>query len=222
MTETKGAERNFGAIPIGEIAVRAPGATAIFRKYKLDYCCNGGASLAEAVRKRGLELGDIEHQIAALLEQPGEPPRETEELIEFIITRFHDTHRREFPELIQLARRVERVHAHHPQAPKGLAQFLERISADLETHMEKEELVLFPLMRAHHPGVSAPIAAMRAEHVDHGDALAALATATHDMQAPQGACGSWLALYAGLKKLSDDLVEHIHVENNMLFPRFIG
>ncbi len=222
MIEIRLAEPSFGALPIGEIAVHAPGATAIFRKYKLDYCCGGATSLAEAVRKRGLELDDIERQIAALIHQPGDAPRETDELIEFIVARYHDTHRRELPELVQLARRVERVHADHPEAPRGLAQFLERMNEDLGAHLEKEEIVLFRLMRAPHPMVSAPIAAMRAEHVEHRDALEALAAATDDMQPPQGACSSWRALYAGLKKLSDDLVEHIHIENNILFPRFIG
>ena len=63
------------------------------------------------------------------------------------------------------------------------------------------------------------ISAMEVEHQDHGDALAALATLTHDMEPPEGACGSWRALYAGVRKLSDDLTTHIHIENNILFPR---
>ena len=162
---------------------------------------------------------EIERELVGLIPQQTGVPDDPETMIDFIISRYHDTHRRELPELIQLARRVERVHAEHPAAPRGLAEFLTQVNADLGSHMQKEELVLFPMIRAGHPSVSAPIAAMKAEHVDHGEALEELAALTDDMQPPQGACGSWRALYAGLRKLSNDLIDHIHVENNILFPR---
>jgi regulator of cell morphogenesis and NO signaling len=222
MTDPDVQELNFRDMPIGEIAVRFPGATAIFRKYKLDYCCGGAVSLARAVERRGLALGDVERQLAALIPQPTDLPDDPNGMIDHIISRYHDTHRRELPELIQLARRVERVHAQHPDVPAGLAEFLEQMSADLGSHMQKEELVLFPMIRSEHPMVSAPIAAMQAEHVDHGQSLEELAALTHDMRPPAGACGSWRALYSGLHKLSNDLVDHIHIENNILFPSFAG
>jgi len=212
----------FGDTPIGEIAVRLPGATAIFRKRKLDYCCGGATSLAEAVERRGIDLAEVERLLAELIPRPTDVPEDSKKIIDLIVSRYHDTHRRELPELIQLARRVERVHAGHPDVPNGLAEFLEQINEDLGSHMQKEELVLFPMIRTGHPMVSAPIAAMQAEHVDHGQALEELSALTHDMQSPQGACGSWRALYVGLRKLSNDLIEHIHIENNILFPRFAG
>ncbi len=222
MTDLDVQELNFGEMPIGEIAVQFPGATAIFRKHKLDYCCGGAISLAGAVERRGIALADVERRLAQLIPQQTDLPDDSEGIIDLIISRYHDTHRRELPELIQLARRVERVHAEHPDAPTGLADFLAQMEADLGSHMEKEELVLFPMIRAGHPMVSAPIAAMQAEHVDHGLTLEELAALTNDMQPPQGACGSWRALYSGLRKLSDDLIDHIHIENNILFPRFHG
>ena len=212
-------QSRFGEEPIGEIAVRLPGATAIFRKLKLDYCCGGSISLGAAVAKRGLELADVERQLDALTPQETEIPETSEQIIDHLISRYHETHRRELPELIQLARRVERVHAGHPDAPIGLADFLTRMDVALGTHMQQEELILFPMIRARDPMVSVPISAMEVEHQDHGDALAALATLTHDMEPPEGACGSWRALYAGVRKLSDDLTNHIHIENNILFPR---
>jgi regulator of cell morphogenesis and NO signaling len=222
MTDLDVQELNFGVMPIGEIAVQLPGATVIFRKHKLDYCCGGAISLAGAVERRGIALADVERQLAALIPQPTDLPDDSNRMIDLIISRYHDTHRRELPELIQLARRVERVHAQHPDVPAGLAEFLEQMNDDLGSHMQKEELVLFPMIRAEHPMVSVPIAAMQAEHVDHGRSLEHLAELTHDMQPPDGACGSWRALYSGLNKLSNDLVDHIHIENNILFPRFTG
>jgi regulator of cell morphogenesis and NO signaling len=222
MTDRDVQELNFGVMPIGQIAVQLPGATAIFRKHKLDYCCGGAISLAGAVERRGIALADVERQLAALIPQPDDLPDDSNRMIDLIISRYHDTHRRELPELIQLAQRVERVHAQYPDVPAGLAEFLEQMNDDLGSHMQKEELVLFPMIRAGHPMVSVLIAAMQAEHVDHGRSLEHLAALTHDMQPPDGACGSWRALYSGLHKLSNDLVDHIHIENNILFPRFTG
>jgi regulator of cell morphogenesis and NO signaling len=219
MTDLEMLQSKFGDEPIGEIAVRLPGATAIFRKLKLDYCCGGAISLGAAAKKRGLELADVERQLAALTPEETEVPETSEQIIDYLISRYHETHRRELPELIQLARRVEKVHADHPEAPKGLADFLTRMDTALGTHMQQEELILFPMIRASDPMAAVPISAMVVEHLDHGDALAALATLTHDMEPPEGACGSWRALYAGVRKLSDDLTNHIHIENNILFPR---
>jgi regulator of cell morphogenesis and NO signaling len=125
------------------------------------------------------------------------------------------------PELIRLAHRVERVHADHPETPKGLAVLLERMYDELTSHMQKEEHILFPMMREGHT-VFGPIQAMRFEHDEHAENLKALAAHTRDFQPPEESCGSWRALYTGCKKLSDDLMEHIHVENNVLFPRFAG
>jgi regulator of cell morphogenesis and NO signaling len=206
--------------PIGEIAALLPGATAVFRAFKLDYCCGGRETLASAVEKRGLSLAEIERLLTALDQHPVMTPDEPEEIIEFILLRFHETHRRELPELTQLARRVEEVHADHPRVPKGLAEFVNALAEELESHMRKEETVLFPMIRAGHPMVAAPIAVMESEHEDHIAALTKLDAMTGNFEPPANACASWRALYAGLRKLSDDLKEHIHTENNLLFPRF--
>ncbi len=119
MTQVDDLQSKFGDEPIGEIAARLPGATAIFRKLKLDYCCGGAISLGAALKKRGLELAAVERQLAALTPQESEIPESSGEIIDHLISRYHDTHRREIPELIQLARRVERVHAGNPEAPAG-------------------------------------------------------------------------------------------------------
>ncbi|MGO8737417.1 iron-sulfur cluster repair protein YtfE [Rhodoblastus sp.] len=206
--------------PVGEIAARLPGSTAVFRSFKLDYCCGGRQTLASAVEKRGLSLAEIERSLVALDQQPVTAPDEPDDIIEFILSRFHETHRRELPELIRLARRVEQVHAGHPDVPLGLTEFLNAMAAELGSHMRKEEAMLFPMIRAGHPMVSAPIAVMEAEHEDHFAALKQLEAMTANMEPPDDACASWRALYGGLRKFADDLSEHIHTENNILFPRF--
>ena len=206
---------------LGEIAVSLPGATAVFRRHKLDFCCGGAESLGGAARRKGIDPAPIAAELARLSPQPGALPDSVDGLVAHVLERYHAAHRRELPELRKLAARVEAVHAGHPAVPAGLADLLARMQGELESHMQKEEQVLFPLMRAGgHPMIAHPIGMMRHEHDSHGQELAALAALTHDMTPPDGACNSWRALYAGLGKLAEDLTEHIHIENNILFPRF--
>ena len=146
---------------------------------------------------------------------------ETPALIAHIIERYHDTHRRELPDLVALARKVETVHGTDPNAPHGLAEALQSIAGQLELHMKKEELVLFPAMeRGRCEAANGPIASMRHDHDEQEEALARVAAITHGFRLPSGACSSWRRLYSGTRKLLDDLEEHIQLENEVLFPRF--
>lgn len=146
---------------------------------------------------------------------------ETPALIAHIVERYHETHRREMPELVALARKVEKVHGTDPNAPHGLADALQAMVGELEVHMKKEELVLFPAMtRGRADAVAAPIEGMRHDHGDHEEALARIAAITHGFRLPAGACRSWKRLYEGTRKLVEDLDEHIYLENEVLFPRF--
>lgn len=207
---------------VGAIAASLPGATAVFRRHKMDFCCGGDVQLAEAARRKGVDIGALEAELAALTS--GAPDRiegaDSDRLIAHLLTRYHAVHRTELPELIALARKVEAVHSAHPEVPAGLADLLQRMAGELEVHMKKEELILFPAMQRHVAGLDAPIAQMRHDHLDHGDLLGLLEVMTDGFTLPAGACRSWQALYAGAAKLSDDLQQHIHLENNVLFPRF--
>lgn len=213
----------FATQTLADIASTLPGATAIFRRHKLDFCCGGRISLAEAAGAKNLPLDSLEGELGALTPALAIAPESTDSLIAHIIVRYHDVHRRELPELIRLARRVEAVHKAHPDAPAGLADLLERMQAELEDHMAKEEQVLFPLMRqGGHPMIGHPISMMMTEHDSHGELLHALEDLTDDFTVPEDGCPTWRALYVGAGKLADDLMQHIHTENNILFPRFLG
>ena len=209
---------------IGQLACSLPGATRIFHQHKLDFCCGGHKSLREAAEKRGLDLAALKTQLEALGRDDSAerdwreaPPAE---LIEHILKRFHERHREQLPELIRLARRVETRHAGRADCPAGLADHLEAMYQELVSHMIKEEQVLFPLLaRGGERNAGAPLAMMRFEHDQHGEALDELARLTHDITAPVDACNTWLALYAGLTELREDLMQHIHLENNVLFLR---
>ena len=122
------------------------------------------------------------------------------------------------PELLRLAQRVEYVHGAKPECPVGLANLLAEMQMELEGHMAKEEQILFPMLASSNGGLpEGPIAVMRAEHVQHGGALAELERLTDNITPPVNACNTWRALYLGLAAFRDDLIQHIHLENNILF-----
>lgn len=211
---------------LGSLATRIPGATRILREQRLDFCCGGAQSLQQACEQRGIDATLVAEQLLHLQQQPGANSNweltPTPQLIEHILERYHARHREQLPELIRLANRVEHVHTRNPDCPHGLAALLDEIYGELEHHMCKEERILFPMFNQ---GVAAsvlvggPIAVMRHEHDQHGEALEQLAELTHDIQPPPGACNTWRALYRGLQEFRDDLMQHIHLENNILFPK---
>jgi regulator of cell morphogenesis and NO signaling len=218
-------DTGFADRTLADIASTLPGATTVFRRRKLDFCCGGRVKLADAAQAKGIALPELDAELIAVA-QSAEPvalPEASGDLITLIETRYHQVHRREFPELIKLARRVEAVHAGHPHAPHGAADLLTQMAGELEVHMKKEELILFPMMRrGGNPMIAQPIASMLADHDDHGVLLHRLEEIMYDFDVPEEACPTWRALIVGAEKLRDDLMEHIHIENNVLFPRFTG
>lgn len=215
---------NLPEQPIGQIACALPGATRVFRQHKLDFCCGGDKTLREAAAKRGIPLDGLLAQLSPLQnsDHSEQDWREATPaaLIEHILHRYHERHREELPELIRLAQRVEHVHGDRPDCPTGLAAHLTAMLRDLESHMTKEEQILFPmLLGGNNRMARMPISVMRSEHDDHGEALARMEELTDDITEPLDACNTWRALYAGLRQLREDLMQHIHLENNILFLR---
>lgn len=211
---------------LGQLARSIPGATAIFHKYQLDFCCGGKHSLREAAAARALDAESLAEELQALA--PASEGQDWNnlsdvELIEHILTRYHDVHRQQLPELIRLAQRVELVHGGHTECPVGLTAHLEAMQQELENHMKKEEQILFPMISQGMKGMAAqPVAMMRHEHDDHGQALTKIERITRGITLPKGACNTWRALYLGLATLQADLMNHIHLENNILFDRIDG
>lgn len=208
--------------PLGQLARTIPGATRVFHEYNLDFCCGGKQSLRQAAEQKALDPAAIEGRLLALGSGDGDSRDWTRsspaELIDHILVRYHDRHREQLPELIRLSSKVEQVHGDRADCPVGLADLLRGMQQELESHMRKEEQVLFPLLARGHAAMAAgPITVMRMEHDDHGQALQALAALTHDITLPRAACNTWRALYLGLAAFRADLMEHIHLENNILF-----
>ena len=208
---------------LGNIACSLPGATRVLRQYRLDFCCGGDLSLREAAQRSGVDA----QTIVDALDHLGESAEAEQDwrqasaaqLIDHLLARFHERHRDQFPELIRLASRVEQVHGNRPECPNGLAEHLWHMQQELESHMLKEEQILFPMLQRGmgFPQAEGPISVMRYDQQEHGHALEQLAALTNDITAPANACNTWRALYRGLEELRSDLMQHIHLENNVLF-----
>lgn len=141
-----------------------------------------------------------------------------EQLISHILARFHQKHREQLPELIRLARRVEQVHGTQPACPNGLAEHLEDMQQELESHMLKEEQILFPMLRRGEQQLArGPISVMRFEHEQHEQGLTTLYKLTQNLTLPTGACRTWQTLYEQASLFCADLEEHIRLENDILF-----
>ncbi|MBL9079977.1 MAG: iron-sulfur cluster repair protein YtfE [Planctomycetes bacterium] len=211
-------------VSLGDLATRWAGASRVFVRHGLDFCCNGRESIAAACRRKGLEPGGIVAELLAELTAPtddtGWQDRPTEALVRHIVARYHQGHRDELPRLVRMASKVEAVHGDKPFCPRGLAAFLQLLGEDLESHMQKEEQVLFPLLlAAAHAHAAMPITVMEREHEQHGVNLTRLRQLAHDFVPPAQACGTWRALYLGLAEFEREVMQHIALENHVLFPR---
>jgi regulator of cell morphogenesis and NO signaling len=221
-------------VPVGELAARHPLATRVFARHHIDFCCGGGRPLGDVCDAQGLNVDTVLGEIHAIIDPTGdtghagavvvwmEAPLPA--LIDHILVRYHATLREELPRLESMARKVARVHGDKdPVRLEGMLENLLALKGELETHMLKEEHVLFPAIRE---GLGArtggPVAMMVHEHAEVGELLRQMRDLTGGYTVPAGACNTWRALWHGLEALEDDLHEHIHLENNVLFPRALA
>jgi len=212
---------------LGDLVTQNPAAAKVFHRYGLDYCCGGKQSLNEACAAGGVDaktvLREAEAAGAGERDEVRWDERPIAELIQHILVRYHAPLKTEIPRLVELARLVDRVHADKPDRPRGLAELLVEVRAAVENHLAKEEQILFPLIlsgRGQHAHM--PIQVMIQEHEDHGQNLRRIREITKDLTLPDHACASWRELYRSLAELEVELMGHIHLENNVLFPRALA
>ena len=211
---------------LADLALTYPAASRVFRKHRLDFCCGGKKSVAEACTTKGLDADAILQEIAAEGDRGRQIDWQTKplpELIDHILANYHDAHRRELLDLIELARKVERVHADKPSVPAGLTALLTDMRDTMESHMQKEEQILFPaILRGLGTQLGGPVHQMEREHDEHGARLVQLRELTRDFVPPPEACTSWRALFLRCEQLEADVMAHVHLENHVLFPRVLG
>lgn len=212
-------------VTLADLAVVRPAASRVFHRHGLDFCCHGGRPLSEACAERGLDANAVLLEIdreQAQAPLPRWDERPVAELVDHIEGYYHRRLREELPQLVALAAKVETVHAEKASCPRGLRTHLEAVHEAVLSHLAKEEQILFPMIRSGRGGLAGgPIHVMEAEHEDHGQALQQTRALTGDLVAPPEACSTWQALYLRLRELEIELMDHIHLENNVLFRRVL-
>jgi regulator of cell morphogenesis and NO signaling len=215
------------ATTLADLAVSHPSASRVFHRYGLDFCCHGSRPLADACAERGLDadrvVAEIATEEASASDQPRWDERPIPELVDHIVRFYHLRLRAELPELVSLAAKVETRHAEKASCPRGLRAHLEEVHRAVLEHLAKEEQILFPMIVGGRGRMAAgPIGMMESEHDDHAEALRRTRRLTADLVAPEEACPTWRALYLRLGQLERELMDHIHLENNVLFRRVLA
>ena len=232
--------QNIATKTVREIAVESPATTRVFEEYKIDYCCHGNTLFDEACRNAGARPDVVEGKIDDLL---GVDDRgrvslaalNLTELTDHILDRHHVYTKQEMEQLTPLMEKVARKHGEHYPYLNELKGVFQTVCDDLEPHMMKEETVLFPYIKMMEEDfysntfgspppfgtVLNPVRMMRMEHDEVGSLLAKMRLLTNDYELPDDACPSFMALYSRLEVLERDLHQHIHLENNVLFPRAV-
>jgi regulator of cell morphogenesis and NO signaling len=224
---------------VREAATTIPESTRVFEKLKIDYCCGGNTPLREACANAGITFEEVER----MLNQAQVTDDRTIDfqtvtqasLINHIVEKHHVFTREEMARLAPLFAKVVSVHGqNHPELPHANELF-RRLSDDMTSHMFKEEQILFPYIKsleraavnklpapfAPFGTVNNPVRMMMMEHDVAGEILRELRKVTNDYALPSDACISFQTLYQALENFEKDLHQHIHLENNLLFPRAI-
>jgi regulator of cell morphogenesis and NO signaling len=229
---------------VRDLAGRYPRTLEVFENQGIDYCCGGNKSLAQAAQESGAELDALVAALQAALEAtPSQAQPETDwyaaslgDLINHIVDSHHAYMKKALPKVRDLLKKVLRAHgARHGDVLNQVEALFSAMDEEITAHLSKEENVLFPYLisaEAHaggegampaacFPTVCAPIQQMQQEHENAGQALEQIRKVTNNYALPTDACPTFAALYDELQRMEADLHQHIHLENNILFPRAI-
>lgn len=217
---------------VGEIVAANPSWARVFERHGIDYCCGGARPLGEACSEKGLSVEELSRELAGA--NAPAPERDwrnapLSELIDHIVGKHHSYLRAELPDIEHKINRVLEAHRErHGATVSELREVFGEMKAELTEHMMKEERILFPVIQrmeataklAMPPGaIHQPIRVMEHEHASAGHALAEMRRLTSGFTPPEDACNTFRVLYRQLEELEGDLHTHIHLENNILFPR---
>ena len=226
---------------VREVALAIPNATRVFEKIKIDYCCGGDRLLGDACARAGVQINDVERLLkenaAALSSEPADFQHlSLAELIVHILNKHHVFTKSEMERLDSLIVKVVAAHSDgHPELLSA-RDLLGQLFDDLRPHMFKEEQILFPYIveleqsiLQQRPGpfapfgnINNPIGMMMMEHDAAGEILRELRKVTSDYSVPSDGCVSYQTLYQAIEAFEQDLHQHIHLENNILFPKAIA
>ncbi len=229
---------DYASTPVADLVTERPSWFRVFEKWGIDYCCGGSDPLGQVCGEKGLDVAavaaDLAQADARQAQDDGEAWADAPipDLIENIVSTHHAYLRQVLPELRELSAKVLGAHGErHPELGEVRKVLLD-LAGELESHLLKEEQILFPfcvqvaaaasMPSFHCQTIANPIRVMEAEHESAGRALLRLRALTKDYSTPDDGCASYRALMQGLADLEVDLHRHIHKENHVLFPRALA
>lgn len=223
---------------VGDIVTRVPGADAVFKQFKIDFCCGGSKPLNEAIEQNELDETEVLQKLNEKLEQAQNVKEDGTDwekvpygqLVDHIVHTHHAYLYDELPQLSAYVTKVYRVHGPHRPELADVYQLFHALKSELEEHSIKEENDAFPLIKEYEQMPSEEkrthlvrvIEELEQEHDHSGDLLKQLREVTRDYALPEGACNTYTLTYQKLEALESDLFTHIHLENNILFPRLLN
>jgi len=229
----------FAQVTVGEIIADDFRKAEVFKRHGIDFCCGGSTTIAEASQMAGMdidellsELNEVKNSIgSSSLNRFGDWPMDF--LIRYILENHHNWLKTKIPDMLPVVQKVAGVHGvSHPETIEISNLFQEMVN-DLIPHMQKEEIVLFPylenLIAAKNSGnappapffgsIENPLSGMEADHEAVGSIMASINKLSHNYTVPEDACSSFQLVYSFLAEFEADLHQHIHLENNILFPK---
>jgi regulator of cell morphogenesis and NO signaling len=222
-------------LSIGEIVTNDFRAASVFKEAGIDFCCGGKKSLTEACREKNIDPASIETELQKLAGLPEDHAHNFKEwdlgfLCDYILNTHHKYVQKVMPELVFYTRKIADVHGEHHPELIATAQAFAQISNELEFHLEKEEEVLFPaikdILRAKSPGAKATVISeitrMKEEHEFAGGEMDRINVMTQGYTLPEDACATYQVTFKLLKEFEDDLHVHVHLENNILYPKALA
>lgn len=239
MTTMKTAQMaDNSAKTVGDFVAEDYRVAAVFEKYGIDFCCGGQSSLAVICQKKGLDLATVFREIEAMKSSPlGRAQNyaswELSFLADYIVNTHHNYLNENTGLIAAYARKIAEVHGeHHPEVIE-IAIIFDKIAADLTAHLQEEEEVLFPTIKridaAKKTGdesvekdretIQSSLEKLHLEHEAIGDAVHRIRHLSKDYAIPEGVCNTFGVTYQKLKEFEDDLHKHVHLENNILFPK---
>ncbi len=221
--------------PLGEIVAAFPTAALIFKKYRIDFCCSGDRPLALAVEAKKLNVQDVIKELdEAYAAEAERKDRGVDwqsvdyaSLVDHVVHTHHAYLKQELGGIAEFTNRIRNVHgSRHPELVR-LDELFRQVRAELESHMQKEEAQIFPLVKQYAADGSRQALAdavktideLEAEHSAVGELLEEMRVITSDYALPPDACRSYTVTFQKLEELEDDMFQHIHLENNIMFPR---
>src|SRR5690625_816604 len=223
---------------LGQIVSEDYRTADVFKKFGLDFCCGGKQTMAEACEKEGVAMHQLNKELTALGENPSDTHNysvwSADFLVDYIVNNHHAFTRTTLPKIETYARKVARVHGEsHDELNDILSEF-QVMKEGLFSHLGKEEQILFPFIKQlveydrkekrldgklQVETVENPVHMMQAEHDEAGESMAKIQRLSNNFTPPGDACTTYRVLFQSLEAFQDDLHKHVHLENNILFPK---